>query len=282
MPGIPVKVNIAIDPTLGVLTHNLLVPPAVPVPAPTFAVEMIATQMWTLGYLTGKNKLTTTVKHRNMPIVLQDHDIGMMIPDITIPFVNAYYAIMWPFSSRKISFTSSIVKMNTKMVGCASVVPPFPMMTCGDPVTAPTAFPILNWLHTVSVGITVLDILLGVGAICFSVGLDLLFFGLSAPGTARSLMRTLAMEFLGKLVPTSPAALWKKVLSGLTGVLFHPPGQPPQYQFNIGMPGVIEGGIVSQPGQVTGTGSVFGREGRQPVVSRDRTGDYHLGSAPSS
>ena len=49
---------------------------------------MFALQMWTAGLLLGKNKFTSTVKHKSLPIVLDQHDVGPLIPDITIPFNN--------------------------------------------------------------------------------------------------------------------------------------------------------------------------------------------------
>ncbi|HLA63417.1 MAG TPA: hypothetical protein VK610_03260, partial [Rhodothermales bacterium] len=80
-----VTVNIALNFSMGMLTHNALAPPAIPAPVPVPSMEMIATQMWTLGYALGQNKLTTTVTHYFMPIVQDGHDCGTMIPDITPP-----------------------------------------------------------------------------------------------------------------------------------------------------------------------------------------------------
>lgn len=246
MPGIPCNTNIALDVSVGAWMHNFLAPvPTPPPPAPVFAIEIPATQMWTLGYLTKKNVFTETVQHRfGLPIVLEGHDLGMMIPDITIPFVNAYYAIMWPFSSRKINFTTSIVKMDGKMVGCAAVVPPLPMLSCGDPCAYVLTFPVTNlFLDSVQVGITLLDILLGLCAALFTVALDVLFWGIGlrkGGGGPSSIMEQLASEFIGKLVPTSPGALAKKLLSGLSGVFIVPPGGEPSYKIGVGFPGVDE------------------------------------------
>src|SRR3989304_1295572 len=100
MPGVPCPVNTAIDLTVGVLTHMLIPPPPAP-PVPSVpSIEMLTTQMWTMGFLTGQNKFTTTVLHYGLPMILEGHDIGMLIPDVTIPPVNLYYAVMWPMSSR--------------------------------------------------------------------------------------------------------------------------------------------------------------------------------------
>ena len=255
MPGIPVNTNIALDVTVGAWMHNFLAPiPTPPPPAPVFAIEIPATQMWTLGYLTKKNVFTESVKHRfNLPIVLEGHDLGMMIPDITIPFVNAWYAIMWPFSSRKINFTTSIVKMDGKMVGCADIVPPLPMLSCGDPCAFVLTFPVTNkFLDSVQVGITLLDILLGLCAALFSIALDVLFWGIGLRGGAKPpspIMEQLAMAFLGKLVPTSGADLAKLLLSGFSGVFIVPPGGQPSYKISLGWGGVDETQL-----EITGSG----------------------------
>lgn len=132
--------------------------------------------MWTAGYLLGNNKFTSTVKHRNVFICVDDHDIGPLIPDITIPPVNAYYAIGWPFSSRKMTFKCTTVKMNDKPTSCSQSIPiPMPMMTCGDPVTAPTAIPLINYWNGVTVGLSLADFLMGVLMACVSMAVDLIF-----------------------------------------------------------------------------------------------------------
>jgi hypothetical protein len=244
MPGIPINTNIAIDLTMGALTHNFLPPPPVPPPpklVPVPSIEMVATQMWTLGFLAQQNKLTSTVFHKwSLPIVLEEHDIGMMIPDVTIPPVNLYYAIMWPFSSRKINFATSIVKMEKKMVGCSAVVPPLPMMTCGDPVTAITAFPLTNlFLDSIQVGIVPSDIILGVCSALFSMGIDLLFFGIKDL-TGSAGFESIKQELLDKLLPTDKFDIAKKLLGGLSGLLFPPPGEKPSYKLGVGWPGLSE------------------------------------------
>lgn len=178
-----VKVNVIWDFTLGVGTHNLLLPPATPSPVPTFAVEIPATQMWTLGYLCGQNKFTNAAKpvyYNGVYIALDGHNQGMLIPDVTVPFVNLWYAVMWPFSARKIMFSASTVKMNGTATACSQLIglPPLPQIACGDPVSLPFTFSMINWVHTLTVGMTWKDLLAGVVAIVLSVGIDLLLLGL--------------------------------------------------------------------------------------------------------
>lgn len=272
--GIPCHVNTAIDITAGMLTHSLIPPPPAPptkVPAVP-SVEMIATQMWTLGFLCGQNKLTTTVLHYGLPMIQEGHDQGMMIPDVTIPPTNIWYAVMWPFSSRKVMFFSSLVHYNQKGAGCTALFLPFPMLTCGEPISAPTARPLTNLLNTVIVSLSPGDILLGIGRIAFSMALDYVFSkigGGDAPtGSAWS---QVGQEFLGKLCPTDPAGWAKLALSGLSGVFFPSPTDGPKFEMKIGMPGVAEGGV-SISGSETSVGAgLFG--------GGDNQGGFGLGGS---
>ncbi|MCF6263460.1 MAG: hypothetical protein L3J24_07745 [Xanthomonadales bacterium] len=178
---LPIHVNVIWDPTLGQNLHTLWgPPPAIPplpnTPIPSF--EMITTQMWTAGFLLGQNKFTNASKpvlHRGVFICIDDHDIGTLIPDITIPPVNVYYAIMWPFSSRKMVFNAATVKMNGKPTACSQIFPPLPMMTCGDPLTLPTARPLINWMNNLTVGLTFADFLMGLARIAVSIAIDAIF-----------------------------------------------------------------------------------------------------------
>ncbi len=245
---IDVNINIAIDPTMGVLFH-FTIPPLPPAPSPS--VEMIATQMWTFGYLLNQNKLTKKIFHKGFFIVQDGHDIGAMIPDITpAQFANAYYAIMWPFSSRKIMFKTSKVKMENQFVGCSQAVSfCLPMMTCGDPVSCLIAFPLINKFNTVIVGMTLKDVFMGLLVACLSMAIDYVFhkFGESIDNfakrmifrkgakevaekalekgakeaaekiTKKEIFKKLASEALGKIIPTSPSAVAKTGLAGLAG-----------------------------------------------------------------
>jgi hypothetical protein len=260
--GVPCHVNTAIDVTVGVLTHSLIPPPpAPPVKVPAVpSIEMIATQMWTMGFLCGQNKLTTTVLHYGLPLVQEGHDQGMLIPDVTIPPVNLWYAVMWPFSSRKIMFFSSIVQYDKKGAGCAAICIPFPMMTCGEPISAPTAFPITNLLNTVIVSLSPGDILMGIGRIAFSMALDFVFNKLSQPsppGTG-SAWSQVGREFLNRLCPTDALGWAKLGLSGLSGVFFPSPTEGPRYEVRIGMPGVAEAGVQVGRSETSAGVSAFG------------------------
>lgn len=273
-----VHVNINNDPTAGILTHNFLFVPPPMAPVPTFAIEMIALQMWTVGYVTGQNKFTTTVRHKQWNIVIEGHDIGRLIPDITIPFVNQYYAIMWPFSKRTLTFETSMVKMDKKMVGCSDVTVGLPMMTCGDPVSAPTTFPIVNWLNTVKVGMSLMDLMMGILAASVSMLIDAVFAKLGGPADEVSdIWKYLGKEALGKVVPTDGKALAKKMLETLAGGLISwgDPRRPAKMELKVGMPGVAEVGVGVQPGDASVGASLLGGKDNRVGVGQYAEGHVH-------
>lgn len=233
-----VNVNIIYDFTLGMGTHNLLMPPAVPKPTPTFAIEIPATQMWTMGFLCGQNKFSNGSKpvfHKGVYIALEGHNQGMLIPDVTIPPSNAWYAVMWPFSSRKIMFSASTVQMNGTNVACSQLIglPPLPQIACGDPVSLPLTWSMITFTNTLTVGMTLKDLIIGVVAIAVSVLIDAVlaalgnkfenFFtntlgsklaGKLAEGVAA---KQILAAVLGKLIPgLDPAETIKRVIGSLT------------------------------------------------------------------
>lgn len=230
---LPIHVNVIWDPTLGMNFHTLwgpppVIPPLPGVPVPSF--EMITTQMWTAGFLLGQNKFTNKSKpvlHRGVFICIDDHDIGTLIPDITIPPVNVHYAIMWPFSSRKMTFNAATVKMNGKPTSCSQIFPPLPMMTCGDPLTLPTARPLINWMNNLTVGLTLADFLMGLARIAVSIAIDAIFewgplgkffkkIGGTIGGEGAALALTITGEVLKKL-GLAPGAAAKRAVNSLAG-----------------------------------------------------------------
>jgi hypothetical protein len=265
-------INVIWDVTLGVNTHSCL--PVVPGPVipATLSIEMVATQMWTAGYFCGQNKFTTTVLHNGWQIVLDGHDIGMLIPDVTIPFVNLLYPVMWPFSSRKIMITSSQVKMNGKGVGMA-FIPLAPMMTCGDPCTLPSSVSLTSWLHNVHVGFTWGDLLLGWAKAIVSVAIDFVFSKLSPPGSdVTNLGQHLAKAALGKFVPLDGLGWGKKLVSSLTDCLFSLATDQPKIEIKVGWSGILEIGASSQPGDASVGISYFGGADNQGDFGRSAEG----------
>lgn len=126
--------------------------------------EMPTPMMWPPGLALQQNKLTTTVFHKAQFIVLREHDCGHMIPHVTIPASNPELPLIIAFSRRKVMFASSRVKANGTQIACTEIggpPVPLPMLCCGSPVSLPNGFPSFNGLHTVSVGISIGDIVAG-------------------------------------------------------------------------------------------------------------------------
>lgn len=173
-------VNVTWDPSLGMNTHQLWEASAtiaafgVPTPnAPVPALEMIATQWWPTGYAMGANSFCEGVKHHDTDVVGDGHDLGMLVPDITYPPTNLWFPLQWLFSSREMAFSASTVEFGGLSPACSQLFPPLPMMTCGDPMTLPTSFPIINMAtNELKVGMNLTDILAGLAGIAISMALD--------------------------------------------------------------------------------------------------------------
>nr|MBK7064828.1 hypothetical protein [Deltaproteobacteria bacterium] len=164
---IGVKVNICTDLSAGVLMHNVLLPPPIPVPVPSISIEMAVNQDWPPGEFANTHKRAATVQHKGRRIVLEGHDCGPMIPDVTPLFpLNYFYLIMWPFSSRKFTFSASTVQADGAPIGCAA--PYLPMMSCGDPISAPTGIALTSMNNTGEVGMTGTDLAIGLATAAVS------------------------------------------------------------------------------------------------------------------
>jgi len=158
-----------------------LFPPATPLPC----VEAPTPMMWPPGLALQQNKLTSTVFHKFQFIALDGHDCGHVIPHVTIPPANLKLPVIIMFSSRKVMFSASKVKANGTSVGCACIFTfamPTPMLCCAFPVSMPIAFPPLNVLHTVTVGMTWADWFAGAIACYLTMAVDAIcnyvpFFG---------------------------------------------------------------------------------------------------------
>jgi hypothetical protein len=255
MPISPV--NVIWDITLGFNFHDSLpVVPGTPVKAP--AVEMVATQMWTAGYFVGQNKFTTTVMHGRFPIVLDGHNIGMLIPDVSIPPVNLLYPVMWPFSSRKIMLAAPTVNADGKGIGCACI-PLIPMPTCGDPADLPTSFPLTSWLQTVRVDVPWGALLLAWAQVIVSCAIDFLFDKLGKGSSeVTNIWSHYGKKVVGKFIPSDLNALNKKMLHSISDALFSLASDSPKVEVKFGISGVLELGVSSQPGDAAISASAFG------------------------
>ena len=272
-----VNVNVIVDFSFGFLTHGLILPPPVPPPPkapPTFSIEMIATFMWTLGYLANQNKFSNgakPVKHKGMFIALDGHDCGMMIPDVTIPPVNLWYPMMWPFSSRKPILAASTVKMNGTAVACAQWIglPPLPMMTCGEPVSVPVCWSAISVTNNLQVGMTFTDLLVGVITTVASVVTDVIFNALPFDKTGLGDFGQVALG--NALKGLSPVAILAGFgTSALTGNA--------TFSVSVGLP-LLGGSVSYTPNPDAGSPStVFG--GNLPFFKGDTTGAGQIGGVP--
>lgn len=240
-------VNIQANPTLGVLSHMAIQAP-MPSPVVNVSVEMLTFQFWIYGYVTNKNKFGKKTKHRGQWIVQNGHDCGMMIPDVTFPiFPNLLYTIHWPFSKRAITFGASTVKVEGQPAACAAIVPPFPMMTCGQPVSAPTSFSYMANLNNVFVGMTAMDIFAGCLKIALSIAIDLIFNKLGkmlkgpaddvAERSTSQILRQVALPALGEKLGSLEAA--KSVATGLAGLATSSLTGDPTFKASYGLGDIV-------------------------------------------
>jgi hypothetical protein len=217
----PCHINNSVDLVLGGAPHHGPCPPVI-----IGSVEG-ATQCWPPGYACNQNKLTQSVKHHQFGVVLEGHDMGTMIPHLTLPLAsNPWLAYIMPMSSCKIQFSASTVKMENTAVGCASVLVIAPMMTCGEPTGSPLSIPVSNcFVDTVKVGMTPGDLWMGWEQILMTVLMNLMVhyaFG-SAPSTVMN-------KYLEQFA-LSNKELCKRALAFVTGYLITGTGK-----FNIGIP----------------------------------------------
>ena len=175
MPAAPV--NILTDMTMALpmyAPHNFAplpppAPPPVPAvpmsPGPASALEPPLPQLWPPGNAVFANKYAITVLHKGMGIVQAGHDLGIMIPHVQVaPAVNnTFTPIHTLFSSRKVMYSSTSVKVDGQFVALAGLMalPPTPMMVCAEPLSFPMGEVPTRGSNTVWVGFSWSDVALG-------------------------------------------------------------------------------------------------------------------------
>jgi hypothetical protein len=222
------------DVTVGACLHNVVFPPGT-VPPTAFqpSIEMITIHGWGPGILTGSHKITTRETCNGAFYTLDTHDCGPMIPDVTPSFPpNPWYAVMWPFSSRKAVFSSSQELAEGKPTACMQMLPiPFPYLTCGEPISMPNIGSVSNFICSKTVDMSWADVAMGVVKIAVSVAIDALFYFLGnkfSQGPADELLdacissqHRVMMGIFGKFVPLGSRSdvllgVGKTALTGLT------------------------------------------------------------------
>jgi hypothetical protein len=186
-----------------------------PLAGVTMCLEFPVTIMWPPGFALAQNKLSTTVFHKMMPIALDGHNCGHMIPHVTIPLApfNTMLPYQILFSSRKMAFSSSKVKANTAQVACNLFVL-LPMTCCANPVTLPNGTAITNLANNVEVGLTWADVLAGFLVIGMTMAADK-FFLRSQPKVPDFKFASVFEKFVAPITKKGLTSLAKKTLVGL-------------------------------------------------------------------
>jgi hypothetical protein len=228
---LPIPVSITNDLAMPlipiVMTFHDVVPPP-PAPPIPFApcIEPPVMMMWPPGFALFQNKFTTTVLHKAMPIALDGHNCGYMLVHVSIPAANLLTPMQIMFSSRKMVFSAAKVKANgTPIATTAPIL--FPMMCCAQPVTMPTGAAPTNCLNTVSVGVTLIDAIIGWISIIATVVIDYCFYrkpkALEGADNIEKIVN-LVVRQLGDLkwkllLGDKPAkAAWKAAVGALAGL----------------------------------------------------------------
>jgi hypothetical protein len=190
---IPCVVNVDATPIFPISPwmHNALVAMAI---IPAFSYDCPCPQKWAGYNLSGSH--TTTVVHRNMNIMLESHNVGILVVHLTIP-ASPLIALHSLLSKRQMKFSSSVVQMDKKGVACSQLgLPPMPMQDCGNPVSnILTVYP-LSCLNTVAVGMTGNDYGAGFLEMAMDAIIDLLIRPPEDENPLVKFLKNLAAEFL--------------------------------------------------------------------------------------
>ena len=151
-------------------------------------VEAPTPILWPPGFALQQNKLTRTVFHKGQLMALAGHDCGHWIPHMWVPpWPPLPILIKLPLiivgSQRKMLFSSSTVKADDSQIACSQLLGGMllPMRTCGSPFAFPTSSTLLNFLHSVSVNMTIGDLVAGFLDIALNLALAVIF-GKMIPG----------------------------------------------------------------------------------------------------
>lgn len=131
-------------------------------PYTAWDLEAVTNMYWPPGVAVGKNKFTDTVKHKNLCITKDGHDLGPLLIHAPIPGApdDFMFAVHTLKSSRKVNFSAGMVLANGDPVACAWF-PVFPMTGCADPISLPTATPPTCALNSVVVNMHWVDVVAG-------------------------------------------------------------------------------------------------------------------------
>ncbi|WP_437305627.1 hypothetical protein [Sorangium sp. So ce388] len=192
---VPVPVTRSNDLSAGYSTHLFLAVPPAPPPTVNAAIEIPIPHAWPPGESAGKVQKTTTVFVNGKNVMLDLHDCGPVIPQITIPPVNALIPTQLFKSKRAVTVTCFSVRMNGKTTACTGLWPPLALLACGEPVSWPTTFTFTNVCVNVHVGVSGADLIGGLLLTLATMAIDRCFFRL--PDVKLKPWEELAKGFLG-------------------------------------------------------------------------------------
>ncbi|WP_437287018.1 hypothetical protein [Sorangium sp. So ce406] len=230
---VPVPVTRSNDFSAGSSSHLFLAIPPAPPPTINAAIEIPIPHAWPPGESAGKVQKTTTVFVNGKNVMLDLHDCGPVIPQITIPPLNSLFPLQLFKSKRAVTMTCFSVRMNGKTTACTGLWPPLPLLACGDPVSWPTTLTFTNMCVNVHVGMSGVDLLGGLLLTLATMAIDYYFFRL--PDVKLSPWQELAKGFAGAAA------------SGVASAVQHAidPGYPIRVDTKVKIPDGIEIKIVA-------------------------------------
>jgi hypothetical protein len=252
--------------------------PSLDIPVPMY---------WPPGFALGSNKLTTTVLHKDMPVVLDGHDCGTSIGHVQIAPdpANALSVIHILFSSRKVKFFTSDKVANKQCIGVVKLLawPPAPMTSCGEPVSVPGAGAPTTALNSALVDLSLVDALIGWGAVAAELALDFVLLHLSkvSPKSPADQMVNLMKNKVG----IGDRALGKQAIAALSGAArlaltdgpanFQPTVGSPYLGFGLGVSRNDDGeySVSAKAGALHWGGEVGKDQGSYYAKSEQRSSD---------
>ncbi|MEZ4392909.1 MAG: hypothetical protein R3A48_17620 [Polyangiales bacterium] len=169
--------SVSTDIAVGLIMHTALNPSmGIMSPVEVPSIETPINLDWPAGRALNKHKLAKNVTILERPVVQDGHDVGPFTFDVTpYPIANLWYAVIWPFASRKTAFSCSKVQAASTPVAGAQLFAPLPMMTCGDPLSLPTCLNLTSMGQNVIAGFSLSDIFYGALSIAVTVAVDAIF-----------------------------------------------------------------------------------------------------------
>jgi hypothetical protein len=143
--------------------HNALV-----AGVPTPIAEPAVTMFWAPGMLCRTNAFTSNVLHQGLPMCLNQHDLGPLLPHLRSP-PDPLDAVATTTSFRKHLFSGSTVRANAKGLGACGFLQEAvtPALACGDPVPVPhPGNATMALKNTVQFRITGTDLEIGLADLC--------------------------------------------------------------------------------------------------------------------